>query len=51
MELSVASICSAYDCEFIALAKDLNIPLVTVNRQVQAQFPKTVVSLEEYVVA
>ena len=51
LELTVASTCSAYDCEFIALAKDLNIPLVTVDQQVLAQFPRTAVSLEEYIAA
>ena len=51
LELTVASTCSAYDCEFIALAKDLNIPFVTVDQQVLAQFPRTAVSLEEYIAA
>ena len=51
LELTVASTCSAYDCEFIALAKDLNIPLVTVDQQVLAQFPRTAVSLEVYIAA
>jgi predicted nucleic acid-binding protein len=34
LALAAASTCSAYDCEFVALANDLNIPLVTVDRQV-----------------
>ena len=49
LELTVASTCSAYDCEFIALAKDLNIPLVTVDQQILAQFPGAAVPLEEYI--
>jgi predicted nucleic acid-binding protein len=48
--LSVAarSDCSAYDCEFVALAEDLDLPLITVDRQILDQFPKRALSLEEY---
>jgi predicted nucleic acid-binding protein len=31
--------CSAYDCEFIALAEDLQSPLITTDRQVFQAFP------------
>ena len=33
------STCSAYDCEFIALAQHLNVPLVTEDKQIVRQFP------------
>jgi len=33
--LAAESGCTAYDCEFVALALDLAVPLVTVDRQVQ----------------
>ena len=49
--LSLASLskCSAYDCEFVALAQTLEVPLVTVDRQVLKQFAETAVSLEDFV--
>ena len=31
--------CSSYDCEFIALAQHLNIPLVTQDKKVLREFP------------
>jgi predicted nucleic acid-binding protein len=43
------SICSAYDCEFVALAKRLNTKLVTADKQILKQFPKIAVSLAEAV--
>ncbi|KAF0107578.1 MAG: hypothetical protein FD146_1612 [Anaerolineaceae bacterium] len=42
------STCSAYDCEFVALAQDLGIPLVTVDKQILNEFPRIAVSLDEY---
>jgi predicted nucleic acid-binding protein len=36
--------CSAYDCEFVALAQDLEVPLVTTDRQVLKAFPTIAVS-------
>ncbi len=40
--------CSAYDCEFVALARALDIPLVTADRQILAAFPETAQSLEQF---
>jgi predicted nucleic acid-binding protein len=48
LSLAALSACSAYDCEFVALAQALNGPLVTVDRQVIAQFPAIAVSLEDF---
>ncbi len=48
MQLVAESTCSAYDCEFVALAKDLNIPLVTVDRRILEQFPNVAISLDEF---
>ncbi len=42
------STCSAYDCEFVALARDLGVPLVTVDRRILEQFPDDAISLDEY---
>jgi predicted nucleic acid-binding protein len=49
LSLVITSTCSAYDCEFIALAKDLDVPLITVDRQILSQFPEIAVSLEKFV--
>jgi predicted nucleic acid-binding protein len=44
LELASRSGCSAYDCEFVALAQDLEVPLVTNDRQVLKAFPTTACS-------
>lgn len=41
LDLVAASTCSAYDCEFVALARTLGIPLVTEDRQILRDFPDT----------
>jgi len=46
--LAVNSTCSAYDCEFVALASDLGVPLVTLNKQLLRQFPQVALSLEQF---
>lgn len=45
LELVRDSNCSAYDCEFIALAKRLDTKLVTMDGKVLRAFPKLAVSL------
>ena len=49
MQLVAESTCSAYDCEFVALAKDLNLHLVTVDKRILEQFPNVAISLGEFV--
>ncbi len=49
LQLAAESTCSAYDCEFVALARDLGVTLLTVDKQILAQFPDDAVSLDEYV--
>ncbi len=49
LELVEKSACSAYDCEFVALARDLGVPLVTVDKQILRDFPREAVSLEAFV--
>ena len=39
MEFVAASTCSAYDCEFVALAMSMGIPLVTEDAQLIREFP------------
>lgn len=40
--------CSAYDCEFVALARSFDIKLVTMDRRVIDAFPDTAVSLSDF---
>ena len=44
LDLASRSGCSAYDCEFVALAQDLEVPLVTNDRQILKAFPTLAVS-------
>lgn len=45
LRLAAESGCSAYDCEFVALAQMLNTNLVTNDRQVLKAFPSVAVEL------
>lgn len=45
LQLVSHSTCSAYDCEFVALAKQLRTKLVTADQKVLKTFPETAVSL------
>jgi predicted nucleic acid-binding protein len=45
LELVRDSECSAYDCEFVALATKLNTKLVTMDKKVLRAFPKRTVPL------
>ena len=48
LKLAEATSCSAYDCEFVALAQHLDIALVTNDKRVLKAFPATAVSLEDF---
>jgi predicted nucleic acid-binding protein len=47
LELVNASTCSAYDCEFVALARKLEIPLVTADKKMLSAFPDDCLSLRD----
>ena len=51
LSLVAASNCSAYDCEFVALAQELGIVLVTVDKQLLDNFPDITASLSRFVAA
>jgi predicted nucleic acid-binding protein len=48
LQLVAASQCSAYDCEYVALAQELQAPLITWDREVVRQFPKVAVSPKSF---
>ena len=48
LELVSRSKCSAYDCEFVALAQDLNVPLITTDNRILNSFPDITVSLKSF---
>ena len=49
LNLIAASACSAYDCEFVALAEDQRVPLITVDRRILRHFPRIAISLQQFV--
>ena len=48
LDLVKQSRCSAYDCEYVALAQQLGVHLVTADQKILAEFPSTVVSLSSF---
>jgi predicted nucleic acid-binding protein len=49
LSLVAASNCSAYDCEFVALAQELGVVLVTVDKRLLDNFPDITASLSRFV--
>ncbi len=47
LSLVQSSDCSAYDCEFVALAKYLDVRLLTQDKKVLAAFPQIALSLKD----
>ena len=48
LSLADSSTCSAYDCEFVALARHLSAKLVTEDKKILAKFHDVAVSLKQY---
>jgi len=49
LRLVARSNCTAYDCEFVALADAERVQLVTADRQILQEFPEIAVSLDNFV--
>lgn len=48
LDLVEGSGCSAYDCEFVALAMAMGIPLITEDARVLREFPRVAVSMASF---
>ena len=46
--LASVSGCTSYDCEFVALARDLGVPLVTNDKEILNAFPTVAVPFDRY---
>ena len=49
MQLVKSSNCSAYDCEFVALAQHLTVPLITADKKLLNKFPNIAKSVNSYI--
>ncbi len=48
IDLILASNCSAYDCEFVSLAQQLDVPLLTFDNKILTEFPEIAVHPEHF---
>ncbi len=48
VRLAAKTGCSAYDCELVSLARDLDVRLVTLDRGIRVHFPKLAVPLGRF---
>jgi predicted nucleic acid-binding protein len=48
LKLVATSRCSAYDCEFVAIAQELNVLLITSDRKILTEFPNTALSMQDF---
>jgi predicted nucleic acid-binding protein len=48
MKMVECSACSAYDCEYVALADSLGVKLVTADKQICREFPRIAVNLKDF---
>lgn len=48
LDLASASGCSAYDCEYVALARHLDVKLITTDKQILQSFPETAIGMDVF---
>ncbi len=48
LRLAADSGCTAYDCEFVAVARDLAVPLVTLDREITRRFPAVAIEPQAF---
>lgn len=48
LELVNSSKCSAYDCEFVSLAKQFNVKLITQDKKILSEFSSYAAQLEKF---
>ncbi len=48
LALAAESGCSAYDCEFVSLAKSLNLKLITGDKKLVQTFPEIAMTARDY---
>lgn len=46
IDLAEASSLSGYDCQYVALATEMSLPLVTEDKKILSEFPNIAVSME-----
>lgn len=49
LQLVISSKCSSYDCEYVALARQYEISLITMDKQILQQFPNVAIKLDSFV--
>lgn len=49
LDLVNKSTCSAYDCEFVSLAKQFDVSLITQDKKILTEFPQYSTQLEHYI--
>ncbi len=49
LQLSIDTGCSAYDCEFVSLARNLGVTLVTEDKKILKSFPETAQNMEAFI--